>query len=966
MKRLYTFIAVAFMLSTVSFSQSKIDSILNYKFASTTDSTLNAKKHYDTYDNNGNLTHKVTYLRKDNSWQIEYEESYEYGADGITVYQKTYADHVGDVRVKYNYDKDGNLTEEVAYSNKNEGELLDPEWERALKKEYSYTTEGINDTVVVSAFVKYWQPARKIGYDYDAGKVITENVYKWLPEVKIKEFEGVYGQNASATANYLYRAYKVEQSISSIDDLDTIIIPAGTTVVNIFKADGTRINYNDSPAGKTLKEILNDPSVNVTDINQLRDNYREWFKTVDDANVTLLNINIKAGRPFDIQEVVKTTTDLYSYTDNDGHNLEYLNTAYWVKGAASMDDLLNVTLPSDIDWVNIYVKSDGSEGKKYRRIDISGADAAGKTLNAVFGDSITVEDLYQSFEEWFYDKDNKRKLVRLNVKAMKKSPTGSTAIDAYYKLYSKSDDNQFVLNAYKVNSGATADDLKGIIISDNAEKVIIYKGDGTNTQIFNSQHPIHGKSLYEIFGDSISPSNLIMTRNEWFYTSEGQIVLLNINVKEEKNIGSTEKVKVTENLYNIGTSVDELIYENTAFMVEPDATVDDLENYTIPADADYVVVKRTLGRSDTYTGQAGKTLKQFMSDNSLTINSLRQNYWEWFVNENKRRTLVKLNIKAYREVQPVPVLVVDSVFTTSSSRVYACVAYKVAEIATDAELNAIALPANMQWLDYYIDGESSSLHPKAGASVSTLGDILKAENNDEGITITPDQLRQNYVEWLINNEGKTKLYKINLKAVTQVNDGSLTLTKTTSISYDTNGKEAVKTVSNNVDVPAKRTDTQIQYTYASGDLVMEEEFISTDNGSNWDKNRKKTYFIDDKGDLRVVSYYGFSTDADDYILDSKDFYFYEGDTPTAIDDKEADTKLSTSFYPNPVSNVLNIHVQNATSFTYRIFSLDGAAVLTGNAYSGNTTIDVSGLKAGVYIMNIVSGNKTYTTKIVKK
>jgi hypothetical protein len=100
-------------------------------------------------------------------------------------------------------------------------------------------------------------------------------------------------------------------------------------------------------------------------------------------------------------------------------------------------------------------------------------------------------------------------------------------------------------------------------------------------------------------------------------------------------------------------------------------------------------------------------------------------------------------------------------------------------------------------------------------------------------------------------------------------------------------------------------------------------------------------------------------------LEARDFYFYSDDTPTAIDDKPV-TKLSTRYYPNPVSNVLNVHVQDVTSFVYRVFSLDGAAVLMGNAYGASTTIDVSGLKAGIYILNIVSDGQSYTTKIVKK
>ena len=954
MKRFYTFFAVMLLMSTASFSQSQIDSILNYTYASASDSTLNSKKHFDTYDDSGNLTHKVTYKWNGNNYDMEYEESYEYGTSGITVYQKVYANHEDDVRVEYTYNKDGDLTEEVVYSNKNEGDYLDPEWERALKKEYSYTTAGVNDTVVVSAFVKYWQPARKIGYAYNANdKVTSEKVYKWFPMVKVKEYEGIYGQNNSATKNYLYRGYKVEQTVTSLDELANIIVPAATTVVNIFKADGTRVDIFDSenPGGKSLKELLESKSITISD---LRDNYREWFKTVDDDNTTLINLNIKAGREFEVQEVIKTTTDLYTYNED----LEYLNTAYWVKGAANPEHLEDVTIPADINWVNIYVKNDGPGLKKYRRIDIAGTDAAGKTLKVIFGDSITVDDLYQDFEEWFYDKNNERKLIRLNVKAIKMSPQGSTAIDTYKKLYSKSDEAQFILNAYKVNSGATVDDLSGVTISNDAYKVIIYKKNDKKTEIWDN---IKGKTLYQIFADSITVADLDQDRVEWFYNSDGQIVLLNINVKEEYRLPDPKKVDVTNKLYNIGYNGDELIYENTAFLVHDDATDDDLKDYTIPADAHYVVVKRTLGRSDTFAGQEGKTLSQFMTDNGLTVASLRQNYWEWFVDSTKRRKLVKLNIKAYREIQPVPVMVVNNLYTGSHGRVYSCVAYKVAESATENDLKAIALPADLEFLDYYANNSSSSLHPNT-SNPATLWDILQAAGNTEGVTLDIDTLRENYVEWLINDEGKTKLYKLNLKAVTQANDGTKTLTKQTDIDYSTNGKEAEKIIDEDIDIAAKEHWTKYNYTYnSSDDLIQELKSVSND-GTNYDKDSKKEYFIDNDNKLRVISYYGFNSS---YVLEARDFYFYSDDTPTAIDDKPV-AKLSTRYYPNPVSNVLNVHVQDVTSFVYRVFSLDGAAVLMGNAYGASTTIDVSGLKAGIYILNIVSDGQSYTTKIVKK
>ena len=960
MRRLYSIIAVAILFTATTFSQSKIDSILNYTYASASDSTLNSKKHYDTYDVDGNLTHKVTYKWNGNNHDMEYEESYEYETDGISVYQKVHANNEDDFRIEYTYDKDGNLTEEVVYSNKNEGEELDPEWERALKKEYSYNASDVNDTVVVSAFVKYWQPARKIGYTYNGSDNVTsEKVYKWLPNVKVKEFEGVYGQNSGSTSNYLYRAYKVEQTVTSLDELANIIVPAATTVVNIFKTDGSRVDImeSDNPGGKSLKELLELKSITLSD---LKDNYREWFKTVDDDNTTLINLNIKAGRPFQIQEVVVETTDLYSYNEN----VEYFNTAYWVKGAATMDDLLNVTIPSDIEWINIYVKSDESDGKKYKKIDIAGADAAGKTLNAIFSDSITVDDLYQDYEEWFYNKNNERKLIRLNVKAVKVSPQGSTAIDTYKKLYAKSDETQFILNAYKVNSGATATDLGNVTISNDAYKVTVYKTGDERVDITTN---IQGYTLQQIFdANSLTVSDLDQNRVEWFYNSDGQIVLLNINVKEEYRLDDPEKVEVENNLYNVGFSNKELIYENTAFNVHEDATDDDLKNYTIPADAHYVVVKRTLGRSNTYTGQEGKTLSQFMSDNSLTIASLSHSYWEWFVNTNKRRTLVKLNIKAYREVQPVPVMVVDSLFTGSNGKVFSSVAYKVASSATQSDVDAIALPQDIEYLDYYLSDEtSSSLHPKDGVAVTTLGAMMQASGNNEGIDITIAQLHQGYAEWFVNNEGKTKLYKLNFKAIIQENDGSKTLTKETSLTYGTNNKEAEKIVHKDIDNSSKESWTKYNYTYNSNDdMLTELKSVSTD-GSAYNNDSKKGYIIDNDDKLRVITYYGFNASTSAYELESKDFYFYEGDTPTAIDDKPV-TKLSTKYYPNPVSNILNIHVQDVDSFTYKIFNIDGSIATMGSANGGTTTIDVTGLQAGVYILNIVSDSKSYTTKIVKK
>jgi hypothetical protein len=310
-------------------------------------------------------------------------------------------------------------------------------------------------------------------------------------------------------------------------------------------------------------------------------------------------------------------------------------------------------------------------------------------------------------------------------------------------------------------------------------------------------------------------------------------------------------------------------------------------------------------------------------------------------------------------------MVVDSLLTGSYGKVYSCVAYKVANTATQANVDAITLPQDLQFLDYYLaDGTTSSLHPKEG--VTTLGAIMKADNNTEGIDITIEQLRDNYYEWFINNEGKTKLYNINFKAVTIANNGEETLTKQTDVTIGSNGKEAEKIIDEDIDNAAKELWTKYNYTYNSNDDVLLEVKSVSSDGATYVNDSKKGFFIDNDNKIRIISHYGFNTSTSAYELESKDFYFYEGDTPTAIEENKPETNLSTSYYPNPVGNTLNVHVQDVDSFTYKIYNLDGSLAAMGNSYSGTTTIDVSSLNTGVFILNIVSNSKSYTTKIVKK
>lgn len=99
------------------------------------------------------------------------------------------------------------------------------------------------------------------------------------------------------------------------------------------------------------------------------------------------------------------------------------------------------------------------------------------------------------------------------------------------------------------------------------------------------------------------------------------------------------------------------------------------------------------------------------------------------------------------------------------------------------------------------------------------------------------------------------------------------------------------------------------------------------------------------------------------------YYVFEGDTfkigyngdfvPTGVEAVASDV-LDVNVYPNPAKDQLNIKGLNGLS-QVRIYDMKGAMVLETNL--AGTSIDISGLEAGVYAVSIVNKGETTMTKI---
>lgn len=78
-------------------------------------------------------------------------------------------------------------------------------------------------------------------------------------------------------------------------------------------------------------------------------------------------------------------------------------------------------------------------------------------------------------------------------------------------------------------------------------------------------------------------------------------------------------------------------------------------------------------------------------------------------------------------------------------------------------------------------------------------------------------------------------------------------------------------------------------------------------------------------------------------------------------------RLSFSFYPNPVSDVLHINCNEAkTGFSYDITDLSGRKLFEGNTSNASASVFTSGLTKGVYMLRINYKGRSAAKKFVKE
>lgn len=92
---------------------------------------------------------------------------------------------------------------------------------------------------------------------------------------------------------------------------------------------------------------------------------------------------------------------------------------------------------------------------------------------------------------------------------------------------------------------------------------------------------------------------------------------------------------------------------------------------------------------------------------------------------------------------------------------------------------------------------------------------------------------------------------------------------------------------------------------------------------------------------------------------------------TVVNTNDLDEELSIAIGPNPASHFVNITstLQEADDYNIQFFTLNGQLVQTHNQYlpagQQNTTIDISDLQKGIYLIRVDNGQKAVNTKLFK-
>lgn len=114
------------------------------------------------------------------------------------------------------------------------------------------------------------------------------------------------------------------------------------------------------------------------------------------------------------------------------------------------------------------------------------------------------------------------------------------------------------------------------------------------------------------------------------------------------------------------------------------------------------------------------------------------------------------------------------------------------------------------------------------------------------------------------------------------------------------------------------------------------------------------------------SYQWLDYQAGDELLDMQALVANDTLFAVGINEFSVSSEIQSFIYPNPASDELNIYLSKRSDYVGRICSVTGQTILEIATFTNSTVVDVKGIPAGLYILEITDtkSNESLTKKIV--
>ncbi len=99
-----------------------------------------------------------------------------------------------------------------------------------------------------------------------------------------------------------------------------------------------------------------------------------------------------------------------------------------------------------------------------------------------------------------------------------------------------------------------------------------------------------------------------------------------------------------------------------------------------------------------------------------------------------------------------------------------------------------------------------------------------------------------------------------------------------------------------------------------------------------------------------------------YAQDSCVNYFYRN---LINSNERIDLKNKFTLSPNPATDFVQINSHSSHSFSYEIYNMHGKLIKVGKDYKFNTSIDISTLTQGIYLIHLITENHRKVRRIIK-